>query len=67
MLSTLNTTSSYKGWLELNVTDGLSRWLSGGNDNKGLYISAHSTDKPGKFLNLGALYLFRHSLIYFLF
>ncbi|XP_055712600.1 protein 60A [Phlebotomus papatasi] len=46
VLSSVNTTADYFGWLEMNVTDGLAMWTADPAQNKGLYISAHSTDRP---------------------
>lgn len=36
----------HHGWIEFNVTEGLSKWINDPFQNKGLYISAHSFDKP---------------------
>lgn len=52
ILSSTNTSSDYQGWLELNVTGGLSKWLMGPNENKGLYIGAHAVDRPEKEIKL---------------
>lgn len=41
-----NTTSDYHGWLELNVTEALSRWIWHGYTNKGLYIGAYALNRP---------------------
>lgn len=46
MLSSTNSTSDYQGWLELSVTDAISRWLTDGRLNKGLYIGAHELQRP---------------------
>lgn len=46
MLSTTNTTSQYHGWLELSVTDGITKWLTDNRQNKGIYIGAHAIDRP---------------------
>lgn len=46
ILSSTNTSSEYHGWLELSVTDGISKWIANGADNKGLYIGAHAVDRP---------------------
>ncbi|XP_055845986.1 protein 60A-like [Episyrphus balteatus] len=46
LLSSLNTTADYQGWLELNITEGLSKWLADSNDNRGIYISAHEVNRP---------------------
>ncbi|XP_055684451.1 protein 60A [Lutzomyia longipalpis] len=46
VLSSVNTTADYFGWLEMNVTEGLALWVNDPAQNKGLYISAHSTDRP---------------------
>lgn len=45
MLSSTNTTSDYQGWLELSVTEGISKWLIDGHHNKGLYIGAHAVNR----------------------
>lgn len=44
MITTTNTSSSQQGWIELNVTDTLSRWIAVHGENEGLYITAHSLD-----------------------
>lgn len=41
MLSSINTTSNHRGWLELIVSHGLSMWLTDNRQNKGLFISVH--------------------------
>lgn len=41
-----NTTSDYHGWLEMNVTEALSKWISNGDSNKGLYIGAYAVNRP---------------------
>lgn len=41
-----NTTSDYHGWLELNVTDAMAKWISNGENNKGLYIGAYAVNRP---------------------
>lgn len=46
ILSSINTTGKYQGWLELNVTEGLSSWLLVPDSNKGVYIGAHAVNKP---------------------
>lgn len=52
ILSSTNTTSEYQGWLELNVTEGLTKWLANNKENKGLYIGAHAEDKPEREVKL---------------
>lgn len=47
-VKSVNTTASYSGWLELNITDCLPSWLAFPESNKGLYLSVHPADKPGK-------------------
>ena len=46
LLSAVNTTADYQGWLEMNVTEGLSGWLRNPKDNRGIYIEAHAMHKP---------------------
>lgn len=41
-----NTTSDYHGWLELNVTDAMEKWILNGENNKGLYIGAYAANRP---------------------
>ncbi|XP_037936720.1 protein 60A-like [Teleopsis dalmanni] len=52
ILSSVNTTSDYQGWLELNVTEGLALWLKNQEENKGLYIGAHAVHKPEREVKL---------------
>ncbi|XP_073828314.1 protein 60A-like [Musca autumnalis] len=52
LLSSLNTTADYQGWLELNVTEGLSSWLHQPKENKGIYVGAHPTNKPEREIKL---------------
>lgn len=52
MLSSVNTTSDYHGWLELNVTDGFARWLADSKQNKGLYIGAQAVNRPEREVKL---------------
>ncbi|XP_039959233.1 protein 60A [Bactrocera neohumeralis] len=52
VLSSVNTTSDYQGWLELNVTQGLDIWLHDHKSNKGLYIGAHAVNKPEREVKL---------------
>lgn len=44
MLSSTNTTSNHRGWLELVVSHGLSRWLTDCRLNEGLFITVHDKD-----------------------
>uniref|UniRef100_U5EVA1 Putative transforming growth factor beta bone morphoproteintic protein n=1 Tax=Corethrella appendiculata TaxID=1370023 RepID=U5EVA1_9DIPT len=46
LLSEVTTTSNYEGWLEINVTKAMNRWIRHQNDNKGLYIGAYFNDNP---------------------
>lgn len=46
IIAAINTTANYQGWIELNVTNALSNWINDKESNKGLYIGAHSVDKP---------------------
>lgn len=52
VLSAINTTADYQGWLELNVTEGLSAWLQNPKENKGIYIGAHAINKPEREVKL---------------
>lgn len=52
MLSSTNTTSDYHGWLELNVTDAICRWLAHPKQNKGLYIGAQAIHRPEREVKL---------------
>ncbi|KAI8120292.1 Protein 60A [Lucilia cuprina] len=51
-LSSINTTADYQGWLEMNVTEGLSAWLQDPKDNRGIYIGAHAVAKPDREVKL---------------
>lgn len=42
----MNTTSDYHGWLELNVTDALAKWLINNEENRGMYIGAYAVNRP---------------------
>ncbi|XP_055383191.1 protein 60A-like [Condylostylus longicornis] len=46
IVSSVNTTTEYHGWLEMNVTDVLDKWLKNPKENNGLYISAHEDGRP---------------------
>lgn len=46
LLSSKLIPADHHGWIELNVTEGLSKWITDPFQNKGLYISAQSIDKP---------------------
>lgn len=46
LLASINTTCDYIGWLELNVTGALSKWIGNNDQNRGLYISAHTVNNP---------------------
>lgn len=45
-IATTNTTSDYHGWLELNVTDAMSKWIADSSSNRGLYIGACTINRP---------------------
>lgn len=45
-ITSTNTTSDYHGWLELNVTEALTKWLLKPSDNKGIYIGAYAVNRP---------------------
>lgn len=47
-VTSVNTTSDYAGWIELNMTGPLSTWVAFPESNKGLYLSVHPADKTGK-------------------
>lgn len=47
-IAAINTTAGFSGWLELNLTSCLATWVAFPNSNKGLYLSVHPADKPGK-------------------
>lgn len=47
MLQTsINTTSDYHGWIEVNVTSTLDKWILHKDKNRGLYISISNLDNP---------------------
>jgi bone morphogenetic protein 7 len=46
LLSSKNVTTHYDGWLELNVTSALKRWIQNKKSNKGLVIRAFFVEKP---------------------
>ncbi|TMW42304.1 hypothetical protein DOY81_012616 [Sarcophaga bullata] len=52
VLSSINTTADYQGWLEMNVTEGLSTWLQDPQQNRGIYIGAHAVTKPDREIKL---------------
>lgn len=52
ILSSVNTTADYQGWLEMNVTEGLHSWLLKKTENNGLYVSAHPLHKPEREIKL---------------
>ncbi|XP_055909837.1 protein 60A-like [Eupeodes corollae] len=52
ILSSLNTTTDYQGWLELNVTEGLAKWLANPQDNKGIYIGVHEANRADREVRL---------------
>lgn len=45
-ITSTNTTSDYHGWLEMNVTEALTKWLMKPNDNRGIYIGAYAVNRP---------------------
>ncbi|XP_044266270.1 protein 60A-like [Tribolium madens] len=47
-ISAVNTTGSFTGWLNLNLTACLPTWVAFPDSNKGLYLSVHPVDKPGR-------------------
>ena len=52
VLSSINTTADYQGWLEMNITEGLSAWLQDPQQNRGIYIGAHAVTKPDREIKL---------------
>lgn len=47
MLSAINTTNDYHGWLELNVTEGFSAWIQKSRlPNHGFYLTLHNIRQP---------------------
>jgi bone morphogenetic protein 7 len=52
VLSQATTSFDYEGWIELNVTDGLNRWIADRKNNKGLYIGAYFNNNPAKEIKL---------------
>lgn len=50
-VQSLNTTGDFESWLEFNLTSALSTWVTFPESNKGLYLSVHAADKPGKLNN----------------
>ncbi|XP_063376234.1 protein 60A isoform X1 [Cydia fagiglandana] len=45
-VAAVNTSASSEGWLELNVTDALSAWLTVPADNRGFFITIHPHSQP---------------------
>lgn len=59
LLSVINTTNDYHGWLELNVTEGLSRWMQRPRIlNHGFYLTLTNIDQPTKLLKFDEIGLF---------
>lgn len=52
LVNSINTTSDYHGWMEVNITEALHQWSYNKKSNKGLYISAHVVNRPGKEVRL---------------
>lgn len=46
LLTAINTTQDYVGWLEMNVTSTLGEWIADSSHNHGLYISVRSVNRP---------------------
>ena len=40
-VNAVNTSSNYKGWITVNVSEALLHWTQNPEDNKGLYLSVH--------------------------
>lgn len=53
--STLTTTTAYQGWLEMNVTNALDRWILHKDQNRGLYISVTVPNHDLKFDEAGLI------------
>ncbi|XP_068144741.1 protein 60A [Drosophila tropicalis] len=60
ILSSVNTTGDFVGWLELNVTEGLHDWLVNGKANHGIYIGAHAVNRPDREVKLDDIGLLIH-------
>ncbi|XP_055622124.1 protein 60A-like [Toxorhynchites rutilus septentrionalis] len=39
---------NYEGWLEINVTNAMARWMANAIGNNGVYIDAIHTERPAK-------------------
>lgn len=50
LISSVNTTASKEGWLEINITSAFMEWLNSPEGNNGLYMAVHLHTKPGKVL-----------------
>ena len=46
-IESVNITGDYSGWLEINMTIPLTKWVAFQETNKGLYLSMYQADKPG--------------------
>lgn len=42
-ISSKNVTANHQGWIHLNVTDGLLKWMENSGENHGLFIKAQSS------------------------
>lgn len=49
---TTNTTSDYHGWLEIDLTEALIKWLQNSTSNNGIYIGAYAINRPDHEINL---------------
>lgn len=47
-VSAINTTAGFTGWITLNVTSCLATWVAFPEANKGLYLSVHPLNRPGR-------------------
>lgn len=43
VISSINVSSSHRGWIHLNVTEGLLQWIESSKENRGLFIKAQSS------------------------
>lgn len=44
--TSINTTSDYQGWIEVNVTSTLDKWILHKDKNRGFYISITNLENP---------------------
>lgn len=63
LLSSINTTRDFEGWLELNVTSALISWAQKHEDNRGLYISVTPSHRPGNIFYKYSMFYFSYIII----